>query len=77
MNSTVLIFDPTGSGHCLFTEQIDLAALGVLQVKRASQVEFNNQTQSWEVLALSGQVRFSSPSRSACLDWEHQEYNQE
>jgi hypothetical protein len=74
MNPTVLIFDPGGQGHCLYSEAIDLHALGHLEIARASQIEFNNQTQLWEVLSLSGQVLFSNPSRSACLDWEHQQY---
>jgi hypothetical protein len=56
VNPAVLVFDPNGMGHCLYSEAIDLQALGVLQIQRASRIEFNNQAQCWEVLSLNGQV---------------------
>ena len=31
MNTPVVTFDPAGTGHCLFTEAIDLSALGALE----------------------------------------------
>ena len=62
---------PDGDAHCLYHEAIDLHALGRLECRRASQVEFNTGTQQWEVsLPDSDQPVFSSPSRQACLDWE-------
>lgn len=75
MNTPVLKFDPTGNGHCLFTEAIDLSSLGALEIARASSIEFNNQSQQWEVKSPEGERLFSHPSRQACLDWEHQYFN--
>jgi hypothetical protein len=75
MKTTVLTFDPAGTGHCLFTEAIDLSSLGTLEIARASTIEFNNQSQQWEVKGAQGQWLFSHPSRQTCLDWEHQHFN--
>jgi len=72
MITVVLTFDPTGNGHCLFTEAIDLSTLGALEIVRASSVEFNNTAQLWEVKSPEGELLFSHPSRQACLRWEHQ-----
>jgi hypothetical protein len=76
MKTTVLTFDGSGNGHCLYTEMIDLSSLGALEIARASTIEFNNQAQQWEVKSAEGQLLFSHPSRQACLDWEHQHFNQ-
>ena len=75
MITTVLKFDPTGNGHGLFTEAIDLSSLGALEIVRASSIEFNNITQQWEVTSAEGELLFSHTSRQACLDWEHQYFN--
>ena len=71
----VLTFDPVGIGRCLYTEQLDLHAIGALEVRRASAIEFNNQAQQWEVKSPEGQVLFSHASRAMCLNWEHQYFN--
>jgi hypothetical protein len=75
MNTHVLKFDPTGNGHGLFTEAIDLSSLGALEIVRASSIEFNNTAQQWEVKSPEGELMFSHPSRQACLAWEHQYFN--
>jgi hypothetical protein len=75
MTTIVLKFDPAGNGHGLFTEAIDLSALGALEIVRASSIEFDNPTQRWQVRSVEGMLLFSNPSRKACLDWEHQYYN--
>lgn len=75
MNTSVLKFDATGKGHCLYTEAIDLSTLGALEIVRASSIEFNNQTQLWQVRSAEGIRLFSDASRQACLDWEHQYFN--
>ena len=75
MNILVLKFDPAGNGHCLFTEAIDLSSLGALEIVRASNIEFNNMAQQWEVKSAEGELHFSHPSRQACLDWENQYFN--
>ena len=75
MKTAVLKFDPTGNGHCLYTEAIDLSLLGALEIVRASSIEFNNATQQWEIKSPEGMLLFSDPSRHACLDWEQQYFN--
>jgi hypothetical protein len=40
------------------------------QITRASNNEFNNTTQHWEVKDLKGGIRFFARSRPACLQWE-------
>ena len=70
MNST-LRFDTGGLIDCLYTDAIDLRALGRLQVVRATDIRFNDSTQQWDVHdAGNGQVLFSHPSRNECLRWE-------
>ena len=71
-----LTFTPDGRGHCLYGEAIDLQALGPLTCRRASQVEFDDAGQQWQVLTADrATVRFSSPSRQRCLDWERDNLN--
>lgn len=76
MNTTVLTFDNQGTGHCLYTELIDLPAIGSLQIVRATQIEFNNQTKEWEVKDSNNQLLFHHASRSTCLAYEQQHFNQ-
>ena len=67
----VITFTPDGVGQCLYTELVDLRALGRLECRRASVVEFNADTQNWEVRCPgAGAVSFAHPSRHACLEWE-------
>ena len=63
-------FKPDGTAHCLWTEVLPLHELGRLQITRASNIEFNNAAQQWEVQDQKGRVRFIAGSRSACLEWE-------
>jgi len=65
-------FDQAGQGHCLYTEEVDLATIGQLQVHRATRVEFNNARQAWQVKDLDGSLLYCSPSHTTCLDWERQ-----
>jgi hypothetical protein len=70
MNS-ILRFDPGGSIGCLYTEAIDLRALGRLHVVRATDIRFNPDTQQWDVHAAdTGTVLFYHASRNECLRWE-------
>ena len=71
--SHTLRFTPGGRIDCLYTEAVDLRALGRLQVVRATDIRFNNSTQQWDVHdADTGSVLFSHPTRSGCLLWEHE-----
>ena len=63
-------FNPDGTAHCLWTEVLPLHELGRLQITRATNIEFNNTTQHWEVRDGKGKVRFIARYRSACLEWE-------
>ena len=69
MNITIS-FTPEGTAQCLWTEALPLHELGRLEIHRATNIEFNNNTQQWEVKDRKGKVRFFSKSRSACLEWE-------
>ncbi len=71
MKNAVITFLPDGTGFCLYTELIDLQSIGRLEVTRATTIEFNNQTQHWEVKNMQGNTLFFSRSRATCLEWEH------
>jgi hypothetical protein len=63
-------FTPEGTAHCLWTEALPLHEIGRLEVTRASNIEFNNASQQWEVKDRRGRLRFIAKSRSTCLEWE-------
>jgi len=65
-------FKLDGTAQCLWTEALPLHELGRLEITRATNIEFNNSTQQWEVKDRKGKVRFFAKSRSACLEWEQQ-----
>jgi hypothetical protein len=71
MNITIS-FTPQGTAHCLWPEAMPFHELGRLEISRASNLEFNNTTQHWEVKDPRGKVRFIARSRSRCLEWEQQ-----
>jgi hypothetical protein len=69
--SQTLRFNTGGHIDCLYTEAIDLRALGRLQVVRATDIRFNPNTQQWDVHAAdTGHVLFTHTSRTECLQWE-------
>ena len=76
MNSVVIYIDSSGDGHCLYTELIDLRQLGQLQITRATTIEFNHQASEWEVKDSQNKLLFHHASRSTCLAWEQQHFNQ-
>lgn len=70
---TTLRFDPSGQVDCLYTEAIDLRALGKLEITRATDIRFNQASQQWEVHdAETDAVIFFHTSRTECLAWENQ-----
>ncbi len=71
MNTTIQ-FKPDGTAQCLWTEVLPLHELGPLEITRASNVEFSNAKQQWEVQDRRGRVRFIAKSRAACLEWEQE-----
>lgn len=75
MNPVTLNITADGWVRCLWTEAIELAALGRLQVARAAAIEFDNEKQVWGVFNGYGQCLFSHPSRDECLRWEQQHFS--
>lgn len=72
MNQT-LRFNPGGHIDCLYTEAINLRALGRLTVFRATDIRFCERTQLWKVrCASTGKLLHCDPSREACLIWERE-----
>ena len=72
MNS-VITFAQDGTGRALYTEAIDLERIGDLSIKRASEIEFCNDTGLWTVrMAGESRILYRHPSRQKCLDWEQQ-----
>ncbi len=75
MPETVLIFNPDGTAQGLYTEAIPLNALGRLSIRRASSIEYDEETQQWVVRDPSGHLLYQTPSRQQCLDWERNYFN--
>ena len=70
MNSTIT-FTPDGNGQCLYTEAIDLKNIGTLEIKRATNIEFNDYSQYWEVRAAKdNNILYQDASREVCMKWE-------
>lgn len=67
-----LLVDEEGDVHTLYTEDVDLRALGRIEnVHRASQVIFDEDNQAWIVrCAVTGRTVHSNPSREAAIAWE-------
>ena len=73
MTNATLRFNPGGHVQCLYTEAIDLHALGRLKIVRATVILFCEKSQEWKVrCATTGKLLLSDPSREACLEWERQ-----
>ena len=75
--TTSLRFSPEGTAECLYTEMVDLRALGRLEVVRATGITFDSEDQRWEVRSalyggLYGGLLFAHRSREACLQWERE-----
>lgn len=71
MVDLVFEIDTEGNMHGLYTDEIDLFGVGqVTQVRKASNVEFNESKQTWEVLSLEGEVLHTNSNRQEAIDWE-------
>lgn len=67
----VLEIDEVGDIHGLYTDKVDLFSIGRIEnVRKASNVEFNESKQMWEVLSLSGKVLHENTSREKAIEWE-------
>lgn len=71
MNKTALEIDEHGDVKGLYTEVVDLYSLGkIVKVCKASNVEFNEAKQVWEVTSINNKVLYSHKSREAAIEWE-------
>lgn len=71
MNDIVLKITIEGDIKCLYTDEIDLFSIGrVTDVRKASNVEFDEPSQSWHVLSLEGNTLYTNPNREDAIEWE-------
>jgi len=71
--SAIITFSSDGNGHCLYTEAILLGSIGTLEIKRATNIEFNDHTRLWEVRnAKNNGILYQDASREICIAWEHE-----
>ena len=71
MVDLVFDIDLEGNLHGLYTDEVNLFAIGkVVEVHKASNVEFNEAEQVWEVLSLEGKVLYQNSNRQTAIDWE-------
>ena len=67
----LLLIDPEGEIRCLYGEEVDLASLGVLSIRRASHVEPDENSAWWVDLSpLNGPRLGPFSRRSQALDAE-------
>ena len=52
--SSIITFNPDGNGHCLYTEVIDLKNIGTLEIKRATNIEFNDKNKEHKPVPKNG-----------------------
>ncbi|KKN99007.1 hypothetical protein LCGC14_0142520 [marine sediment metagenome] len=72
----VLDIDNQGDVHCLWTDQIDLFAIGkVTNVHKASNVEFHEGEQVWQVLSLDGKILHQNKNREKAIEFEIKEFS--
>ncbi len=66
-----------GTVEGLYTEAIELHALGRLRMRRATSIEFDEDAQLWRVLQPDGRELHAARSREDCLRWERAFFNQD
>jgi len=64
--------DENGNVRTLYTDEVDLYEIGhVADVRRASNVEFSEARQEWEVIdAITGKIVHTNKSRTDAIEWE-------
>lgn len=71
MSKVVFEIDEMGNMHGLYTDEVDLFSIGrVTDMRKASNVEFNEEEQVWEVVSLDGEVLYKNPNREVAIDFE-------
>ncbi len=71
-----LYFQPDGTVTCLYSEELPLAQIGKLDIKRFTTVEPDSDSVAWVVKDMQGMILFSSLSKTICLAWEESYFNQ-
>jgi hypothetical protein len=67
----ILEVNDDGNLHGLYTDAVDLFAVGpITNVTKASNVEFNEAAQKWEVMSLDGEVLYTNSNREKAIEWE-------
>ena len=67
-----LLIDPQGNGRCLYSEDIDLASLGHLSIRRASYVEPDATGHWWtDLLPVGGPKLGPFQKRTQALEAEY------
>lgn len=67
---SALFITPAGVCECLYTEQIDLSAIGRIHVRRATHIIYDNAERHWVVTDTLENKLFSHSKREVCLKWE-------
>ena len=71
MIKCVFGIDTNGDLKGLYTDQIDLFAIGMVTgVKKASNIEFDEKLQLWQVLSLDGEVLHMNINREKAIEHE-------
>jgi hypothetical protein len=65
-----MIIEPNGDIKAVYSDKIKNMNLGMLRVERASNVEFNYQTQQWEASTTNGELIAAGPERDAVISHE-------
>lgn len=66
-----LDIDEDGNIHCLWTDKINLFSIGrVVNVRKASNIDFNEDKQCWQVISLNGKILHENPNREKAIEWE-------
>jgi len=74
--SVIFEIDESGNMHGLYTDEINLFSLGkVTGVRKASNVEFCEDRQVWQVTTLDGQVVHECKNREDAIEWEIAEFS--
>jgi hypothetical protein len=71
----IINFREDGTFDGLHTDRTDVSKLGRIEVSRASWVDFNGETQKWEVrwTPKAEHPIFADSCRETCLAWEREQ----
>lgn len=78
MIKTKVVFEitPEGDLQGLYTDKVDLFAIGkITNVNKASNVEFDEESQLWQVLSLDGRVLHTDSNRETAIEWEIENFS--